>query len=39
MDFLWNMRDKGKGEGRWGLGGDRQKNRQVNALAFVKTTL
>ena len=34
--FLWKMREKGKGVGG---GGDRQRNRQVDALAFVKTTL
>ena len=34
-----------KGKGEWGWGGwagwdtDRQRNRQVNAHAFVKTTL
>ena len=37
MVFLWKMREKGKGVGRWG--GDRQRNRQVIAHAFVKTTL
>ena len=34
------VRSKGKGEGmRGGWGGDRQRNRQVNAQVFVKTTL
>ena len=36
---LWKMRGKGKGVGRVGLGGERQRKRQVNAHAFVKTTL
>ena len=35
--FLWRMRERGKGVGGWG--GDRQRNQQVNAHAFVKTTL
>ena len=33
------LREKRKGVGRVGLGVDRQINRQVNARAFVKTTL
>ena len=33
---LWKMTEKGKGVGRVG-GGDRQRNRQVSAHAFVKT--
>ena len=37
--FLWKMREKGKGVGRVGGGRERQRNRQVNAHAFVKTTL
>ena len=38
--FLWRMREKGKGVGRvTGWGGDRQRHRQVDAHAFVKTTL
>ena len=32
---LWKMREIGRG----GWDGDRQRNRQVNAHAFVKTTL
>ena len=41
MVCLWKMREKGKGVGRveGGGGGDTQRNRQVNAHAFVKTTL
>ena len=34
---LWTIREKGKGVGR--VGGDTQGNRQVNARAFVKTSL
>ena len=35
-----NEGKKGKGVGRvGGWGGDRQRNRQANAHAFVKTTL
>ena len=30
--FLWKVREKGKGVGGWG--GDRQRNRQVNAQAL-----
>ena len=38
--FLWKMREKGEGVGRvGGWGGDRQRNRQVSAHAFVKTSL
>ena len=41
MFFLWKMKEKGKGcgEGGGGWGSDRQRNRQVNAYTFVKTTL
>ena len=35
--FLWKAREKGKGVGRVGRwGGDRQRNRQVNAQALSK---
>ena len=35
--FLWKMREKGKGVGRVrGWGGDRPRNRQVNAQALSK---
>ena len=38
--FLWKVREKEKGAGEdGGSGGDRQRNRQVNAHAFVKTAL
>ena len=34
---LWKIKEKGKGVGRvGGWGGDRQRNRQVNAHAFAK---
>ena len=37
---LWNMSEKGdRGGEAGGWGGDRQRNRQVNEHAFVKTTL
>ena len=40
MVLLWKMRENWEAgeEGRW-WGGDRKRNRQVNAQAFVKTTL
>ena len=37
--FLWKMRARVGGAGGGGWGGDRQRNRQVNARAFVKTTV
>ena len=37
--FLLKTKEKGEGVGRLGGVGDRQRYRQVNANAFVKTTL
>ena len=38
--FLWKLGKRGRGEEGWGLGGgDRQRNRQVNAQALSKLPL
>ena len=39
MGGVYPVEDKRRGWGGWGWGGDRQRNQQVNAHAFVKTTL